>query len=876
MAVGLPSALLALACLIGAGRPDARPDARSDAAPVLAEPPVLESQVQPSLPEGTRFPQPEVVVLLRIEVDAAGAVHDVTLVEGAGAPFDEAALAAARRFVFRPGRLDTGEAVPVTVNFRMRLAAPAAGPGLAPDGAVRSSSTATASRSSTTARFVLTGTLLERGTRRPIEGAPAIARVGERELASALSDAEGRFELEVPALSFVLSLRPSAHEAADLPIEGEDQERREERYFLARKPSSPFEVVVRSAAPSREVTRRTLSREEVSQMPGTGGDTIKAVENLPGVSRQSFDFGPLILRGANPQDSAIFLEGQQIPQIYHFGGVRSTFNSYFLEALDFVPGNFSSDYGRATGGIVNVRVRDPASDLFHGQIDVNLYDAGLSLEGPISEHWSVGGAFHRSWIDSLVPLVLPTGQNISFKALPRYYDYQFIATYHPSAEHRFRILAYGSLDELEFLIKAPQDDPQLRGAVGTKVYFHNLLLQDDLKLAPGFSQAISVQVGLQKDQFTLGPSLSSDLGLDQISLRAAWTLDLASWLQLRFGTDSRYSWIDLGSSGPLAPKEGQPTEPIAVGGSLSGRRSFQTFDPGLFAELRIRPTEAWTITPGLRFDDYQAIHRATVDPRLITELRLLDGTTLRAGVGIYQQPPALDESDRLLGTPSLLAPRSIQAALGGSQEIIPGVTLELTGFYKWLDRLVVVNPPAYVDPAAVKYTNLGVGRIYGAELLLRAQIAPDFFGWIAYTLERSLRTDPGGAERPSDYDQPSILTVLASYKLGAGWTLGARFRLVSGAPDTPVTGSIFDTASDAFVPLYGRTNSSRLAAFHQLDVRVDKTWTFDTWTLSTYLDVQNIYNHLNQEGWTYNYDYSQRTPLTGLPLIPILGVKGQW
>jgi hypothetical protein len=79
-----------------------------------------------------------------------------------------------------------------------------------------------------------------------------------------------------------------------------------------------------------------------------------------------------------------------------------------------------------------------------------------------------------------------------------------------------------------------------------------------------------------------------------------------------------------------------------------------------------------------------------------------------------------------------------------------------------------------------------------------------------------------------------------------------------------------------YVPVYGETNSQRLATFWALDLRVDKVWTFPGWKLTLYLDCQNVTNRKNQEGWTYSYDYAQRTPTTGLPILPILGLKGEW
>ena len=85
-----------------------------------------------------------------------------------------------------------------------------------------------------------------------------------------------------------------------------------------------------------------------------------------------------------------------------------------------------------------------------------------------------------------------------------------------------------------------------------------------------------------------------------------------------------------------------------------------------------------------------------------------------------------------------------------------------------------------------------------------------------------------------------------------------------------------DDLTDSFVPLFGPVNSLRLPAFAQLDVRIDKVWVFDNWSLDLYLDVQNVTNTRSVEGTQYNYNYSQKGQFEGLPIVPILGVKGTW
>jgi hypothetical protein len=70
-------------------------------------------------------------------------------------------------------------------------------------------------------------------------------------------------------------------------------------------------------------------------------------------------------------------------------------------------------------------------------------------------------------------------------------------------------------------------------------------------------------------------------------------------------------------------------------------------------------------------------------------------------------------------------------------------------------------------------------------------------------------------------------------------------------------------------------NSARNPLFNRLDVRVEKKWVFQSWRLALFLDIQNVYNHQNQEGLIYNYNYRQSTPISGLPIIPALGLRGE-
>ena len=216
------------------------------------------------------------------------------------------------------------------------------------------------------------------------------------------------------------------------------------RYRLSRTDTGDEEeeaelgVTAEVERPRREATRRTLPREVLTRMPGTRGDALRVVELLPGVARPPFGSGQIVIRGAAPGDSEVFVNGVSVPLLYHFGGLTSFYNSQLLERLDFYPGNFSVRYGRRIGGVIEVEPRDPTTDRnFHGIADINLIDASLLLEIPLWDNAAIAFSARRSYIDFFLTEVVPDDV-FNIVAGPVYWDWQLIFTWRPTREDRIR------------------------------------------------------------------------------------------------------------------------------------------------------------------------------------------------------------------------------------------------------------------------------------------------------------------------------------------------------------------------------------------------------------------------------------------------------
>ena len=156
------------------------------------------------------------------------------------------------------------------------------------------------------------------------------------------------------------------------------------------------------------------------------------------------------------------------------------------------------------------------------------------------------------------------------------------------------------------------------------------------------------------------------------------------------------------------------------------------------------------------------------------------------------------------------------------------------------------------------------------------------FGWIAYTLSRSIRQDDPTsptypAWHPFGLDQTHILALVLSYRLPGEWILGTRMRAVSGNPYTPAVGNVYDADSGRFqcIPSSG-TYSGRLPGFFQADARLDKRWVFDRWMFNLYVDVQNATNRENAEARFPGYDCTSTVVIPSIPVFPALGFRAEW
>ncbi len=878
----------------------------SDTLPPLEKEPVLGEFVPAVYPPELAKKGVNGVILLDLLVNEKGKVDSAGVVRGLHPLLDSAVVAAAKKFSFEPA-IAQGKPVPVMITYEYRV-------------------TFDALIDSIQEYVNLTGTVVERGTREPVRNAEVVVSFPDTMTDTSLSvpfssylekigsfsgqtlegrslvtmtDSLGRFRFaSLPNGKCRINIPVIGYEAFGADEEMKKGEVLEVVYRLQKVNYSEYEIVVYGKEVTREVARRTLSVSEVRKIPGFSGDAVKVVQALPGVARPSFGGGSIVVRGAPTWDSKFYLDGISIPQLYHFGGIKSTYNSDALQSINFYPGGFSSRFGGAIAGVVDLTGRSAKKERASGFGDVSLLDATVFIESPVGKKASVLATARRSYIGDILGFATEKLSIIKLPVTvaPFYYDFIVRTDISLNKEQKVFATFFGSKDALElvvpFLRRGSSEVDSLSDRVRQMQSFTMGIGGWDIIKQSGWENRLRTAV-------TYNDGYGSIFGFAKFDF-SSWAYALRDEASYRFGDRLKLNagidlWWQRFAQNAIFPN---------TDNTLFRTKLTTDFgQAGPYLDVEYRPLPRMLLVPGVRFDYY---HELLYDGSIVPEfwnyasdrfrrgisgepsLRLstrydLDGRqAIKASVGTYNQTPQPQgfSTSEAIGNPYLPATRARHIVAGYECRFTDLVFLDLQLYHnqQWGIPIFASGADLLTNPGGPRLLPDGKGRMYGLEVLLRHDNSERFFGWIAYTLARSERYNRQ-ERRYALYnkDQTHNLQLVASCRLPRQWEVGTRLRYVSGNPLTPIIGSVFDATNRYYRPISGAENSQRNDPFFQADLRIDKKFVFDRWMFSLYLDMQNVlvFLYKSPEFTVYNYDYTEQTTISS-PFIPSLGLRAEF
>ncbi|MGM0463408.1 MAG: TonB-dependent receptor [Bacteroidota bacterium] len=634
--------------------------------------------------------------------------------------------------------------------------------------------------------------------------------------------------------------------------------------------------VIVKASPFRKkldspVSVRIIGIQEIEKNPGGNRDISKVIQSFPGVASTPAYRNDVIVRGGGPNENSFYLDEIEIPYLNHFstqgasGGPVGIINVDFIKELNFYSGAFPASRGNAVSSVLSFRQVDGNDENIKFRATVGASDLGLTIDGPTGENSTLIMSVRRSYLQLLFSV-------IGLPFLPAYNDFQFKHKTKISDRGELTVLGIGALDDFKLNREANDTDYQryiLDYIPVQEQYSYTFGVKYKQFRDKGYDTWVVSRSYLNNSQYKYAGNIEAD------SLKLFDYKSGEGENKFRYERNSQYDNglnLEYGVSYENALYRNTVFRKSFINNSVQVYNSDASIRLNKYAAFgqvsKSFFNRSLSLSFGLRADgvDYTANMKNpfnNLSPRMSLSYNFNEEFSFNFNTGRYVQLPPYttmgyaDESGSFINKANGLKYIKSDHIVGGI-EYLPSESIQLTveGFYKkYSDYPFSVSDSV---PLASKSADFGTfgdeevvsvseGRAYGLELLGRIKNLKNTNLVLSYTFVRSEFKDKQGNFIPSSWDNKHLLNLTATKKFKKDWEAGLKWRFIGGSPYTP-----WDLERSSYIQAwdiqgrgyldYSLYNSERLRSFHQLDIRIDKSFFFDSWTLVVYADVQNIYN----------------------------------
>ncbi len=609
--------------------------------------------------------------------------------------------------------------------------------------------------------------------------------------------------------------------------------------------------------------------------PDLSGDLASYLVTLPGVVASGDQGGQLFIRGGEPTQNQVLMDGILIYQPFHLIGFYSAIPSAILNVSDVYAGGFGAKYGGRMSSVIDISTRNGNKRRFSGEFSAAPFISAGILEGPlIPDKVSILLSGRFDVIDQGASRIIDT-------QLPYSFNDQFFKVHAITSENtQASVTGLRSYDRgiLGALTQAEAD------SVKNQVLWKNRAIGGRFILLP---TRIPVQAEILTSYSSIENSFGPELEPTRYSKAqeisaAANVTHFTGFTDIAWGMYFKFNTLDAELSG-IFQDISDETEFVSEAGGY-----IQTEVPVMEGD-----GVNFHVEPGLRLSSFPSKGRNFIEPRVrailsygIHRLSGAAGIYHQEFVGLADRRDAGDVFTAWTSSPTGEVPRAIHF-LGGYQ-IRPWnwLTVAVEAFYKDLDNLSVAEWTSF--PRFTVAIQPAEGTVRGGDARLEVDAGP-FYGFINYGYAKveyvAFQTEieywfgPGGYAYAPPHDRRHQVNALGSFTFG-GFTMNGRWQYGSGLPFSEALGFdefvLMDGPKDLFNEpgetrvLYTYPYGGRLPDYHRLDVSAEYKFEFGENTALTVLgSATNAYDRIN----LFYIDLFTLERLDQLPFIPAVGLK---
>ena len=641
-------------------------------------------------------------------------------------------------------------------------------------------------------------------------------------------------------------------------------------------------------------------------------DVLKSLQRLPGVQAGNDGGAGLYVRGSNPDQNLILLDGVPVYNATHLFGFFSIFNPDAINHVQFYKDGFPARYGGRLASVVDVHLKEGNRQHFQGTGAVGLLASRLTLEGPVfteKTSFLVSGRYAHLW--PITKLIEKT--NNGDDVLYSFHDVTAKINHTFSHRDQVYLSTYFGQDYLYsgYEWEYTSDNPYQRaessyserlqwGNVTTALRWNHVF---NRQLFSNLTATYSrYQFQYEEEQvsntFDINEELMQSSTLD--ALRQSGIQDWAARVDFDYLPHPRHH-IRFGAGAIRHAFQPGAIRYFYQEGEAVTDTAYQApptlgLESDIFAEDDMQISSLVSINVGMRLTNFGVDQRLywAWQPRFSLHYQPTAATHWQASytrmaqfMHLLTNPSTALPSDLWLPTTRRIAPEIAHQWTLGVQQSLSHYSFQVEAYYKTMQNVIEYKEGGFSFYDGIfdweERIASGQGRSYGLETMIQ-RTTDRLSGWLSYSLSKSERQFdeinhgqwfPFKYDRRHEVDVGGVFHWKEHVDVSWGWGFASGFALTlptvifaekALAPD--------DNYQYDDMVVYGARNSQRTRATHRLDVSISfkkaKRWGERTWEFGLY----NVYSRKNPFTVSYypdgNQDRSSRFQFYQISLFPIL------
>ena len=649
-----------------------------------------------------------------------------------------------------------------------------------------------------------------------------------------------------------------------------------------------------------DISRVNISNRDIRRAPAfVEADLFRTLQLLPSVSASNDFNAALIVRGGSPDENLILLDGTEIYNPYHIGGVFSTFNADMIADAEFLAGGFPAKFGGRLSSVLNITGREGDSkngrlpqslngvkkywDFSRASGNISLLSSKILTEGLLYKgSWMFSA--RRTYFDKFVDMYY---NSIDENSPGNYYfwDTHLKLKFAPNTTNQFFYSQFSGKDNL-FLGIGGNGFPGIDFAWDWGNSTKNLTW----KYIPLSNYLITSRLSKTTYNFNVDFAINFNAGEEDTTTTI--NLDQSETSDLSFYLDNLVEDVDINQSmkyiinDDLSIDMGWQIKNLSLkytetfAGQQTTNISSLPQTTSTFFNINWNPNPLIGTISGLRISKFNGYDKLLINPKFSIKYNPVSDLAIKVSMGRYSQfLYTVNQEEELLRIVDFWQPIPEGKKPQEADHIIVGLeywmsegnNMSLETYYKSYSTIYDINPRADVMDVKATLAIAGTAEAGGIEFLYRFN-KNKLSGWLSYAyskIERTVDLNSDGIiwdEQeiyPAKYDKPHSFNTLISYSINDKYTMGLTTSFSSGQTYTPVIGKVHQTSVESYGSLenpysnfgniFGAKNSSRYPNYLRVDISISRQMSLFGIDSELKFQIVNLTDYYNV--LLYNWDH---------------------